>query len=234
MVVGAIATRRKKHREQVGTQPELSDHVACPRIAIEYLQMRPRAHHMAAHPGPVGGYAFLYRIITRGRSSRNIEIHRGLDPVDAVPPATGELAAIGRTTHLVRTEDLARELEIAAVQTVMYAKNEVWTIGLEHFRVVRLAEPDFSAVQETEQFDDRKITRMQKRHTFLDPVVEVYAGPVNHRRFFQHLLDTHIDRVPVEHETPFGKRLGAGIVAAAGAGSKDQDSNFCHDQLAPK
>jgi hypothetical protein len=101
-------------------------------------------------------------------------------------------------------------------------------IVLKNLDVIRLTQPDIIPVQEAQQFDQREIARMQKRHTLLDPVVKTYAGAVNDRRFLEHLLYADIDRMPVAQEAPLGKRLGAGVMPATGARSQDKNANFCH------
>ena len=42
------------------------------------------------------------------------------------------------------------------------------------------------------------------------------------------LLDPYVDLVPVQLEAPLGERLGAGVVAAAGARGQDEDADLGH------
>jgi hypothetical protein len=107
----------------------------------------------------------------------------------------------------------------------VHAEHEVRLVLAEDVDVVGPPEHDPAAVQIAQQFDDRE-EDLCSQGAALDAVVEVHAAPVDDRRFLEHLLDAHVDLVPVELEAPLRKRLRAGVVAAAGAGGEDEDANL--------
>jgi hypothetical protein len=47
-------------------------------------------------------------------------------------------------------------------------------------------------------------------------------------RIFEHLLDPHIDVVPIELEAPFGEGLRPHVMTAARAGGQHQYPDFGH------
>ena len=68
----------------------------------------------------------------------------------------------------------------------------------------------------------------------LNPVIEIHSAAIEHGRLFQHLLDANVDLVPVELKAPLRECLRTGVVSASRARSQNQNSNFPHDQTAPK
>ena len=174
---------------------------------------------------------FLTRVIPRRRRARNVQIHAGLDPIARVTPAAGKLPAISGAADLVLAQFLARELEIAAVQAVMHAEDEVRLVLAQDLEVVAGAERHLAAVEEAQDLDDRVEPDVHPGRGALDPIVEIHAGPVNDRGLLEHLLDPHVHIVPIKLEAPFRKRLGPGVVAGTGAGGQDKDADFRHVRL---
>ena len=76
-------------------------------------------HQVAAHAGALLRHADFYRVVAGGAGAGDVEVGAGLDPVDAVAEAAGELAAVGGAADVLRAEDLARQLKIAAVEAIV-------------------------------------------------------------------------------------------------------------------
>jgi len=154
MVVGPIAAGGQEDGEKVGLQFELLDaKLGAFFRGGEDLNVGTRMHEMAAHAGFFPRKTFFHGVIAGRGCARNVEINRRLDPVDGVAPAAGELAAKGGAADVVRAEDFPRKLEVAAVEAVVHAKNEMRAVLAQHFLVIGAAEGDVVAVDEAEQLN---------------------------------------------------------------------------------
>ena len=101
-------------------------------------------------------------------------------------------------------------------------------VVLQHLEIVGRAKRHLAPVEPAEHLDHRVTHPVQPRRQPLDAVVEIHARAVHHRRFFEHLLDPHVHVVAVKLKTPLRKRLRPRVVAAAGAGCEDEDTQLGH------
>jgi hypothetical protein len=110
----------------------------------------------------------------------------------------------------------------------MDTENQVGLVIAQNLKKVTAAKGHVSAVDVTQQFHERVKSAVQPRSHFLDLVVEPDSRAVQHGGFLKHLLDPHIDLVPVKLKTPFGESLRPCIMTAAGRRGEDENANLRH------
>ena len=228
MIVRPIAPRREKDRELVGVEAEFFGLKHPPVRRAQHLQVRTRQHQITAHARFFRRDPLLDRVVRRRRRARKIPVDRRLDPVARVAPATGKFPAVGRAAHAVGAERGPRELKIAAVETVVHAEHEVRLVVLQDLQIIAGTKRDVAPIEPTQQLDEGVKPAVHPRGQPLDAIVKTHARAVHHRRFLQHLLDAHVDVVPVKLKTPLGKRLRPRVVTTTGAGCENKNTELGH------
>src|SRR5208283_4994106 len=104
----------------------------------------------------------------------------------------GKLPAIRGASHAVGAQLPDRELEVAAVEAVVDAENEMGPVRAQDVQVVAPAEGHAAPVEEAEDLDERVEQLVHPRRAPLDAVVEIYARAVEHGGLLEHLLDPDV------------------------------------------
>ena len=230
VIVGAVAPGGEEDREQVGAQLELMLQIVPALRRTHETHVLAGLHQVPPHPGARRRHAELHGIVPGGRGAGDVEVGRGLHPVDAVAESAGKLAAERRAPHPVGAQNPPRGLEVTAVEAVVDAENQVRLVFAQHRLVVDPAESHGTAVQEAQAFHAHEVGFVQPGPLRLDPVVETHAQAIKAGGFLEHLLDAHVHIVPVKLEAPLREGLRPGIVARAGAGGENKDANAGHVQ----